>query len=338
MVLNNAPALGSLLMVGLPGLILDDSTLALIEQSRIHNFILFSRNVENLPQLKALCASLALVCDQQGLPAPLISIDQEGGSVARLPPPFTQFEGARKLASAPDCRERLRDYARTCARELLEVGINMNLAPVLDVCVMDQGFFMEPRCLGDDPAVVADLGSLVIREMQEAGVAACAKHFPGLGPAVLDPHLELPVVKTTRQSMEAMDFPPFREAARIGVASFMTSHAIYQELDPGVPGTMSAGILSDLLRQEMGFEGVLITDDLEMGAIEKSGSIEQACLRSFLAGADLLLICHDHQKIRRSLQALTKALELGEIQSEAVVRSLARQAELRQRFCQPRSK
>ncbi len=317
---------GHLLMVGLPGLELDVSTRALIREEEVHNFILFRRNVQGRRQLTDLCVALRQACLEHGLPRPLIAIDQEGGQVARLPPPFTIFPEPRQVAEAVDCQALLRQYATTCATELAEVGINMNLAPVLDICPTGKGLFMERRCLGKDPRLVAELGAIVINGLQGAGVAACAKHFPGLGAALLDPHLELPVVDVLGARLFAEDLEPFRSAFANKVAAVMTSHAVYADLDPELPGTLSGQVIHELVRGRCGFDGLIITDDMEMGAIEKFMEFPAAVLKACLAGADLVLICHDHDKIRRALIALREALAAGELEVGRLKDSLRRQA------------
>jgi beta-N-acetylhexosaminidase len=323
---------GHVFMVGVPGLELDDSTRRLISQDKIHNFILFRRNVGDKKQLKRLCADLRGACLEKGLPAPLIAIDQEGGSVARLSEPFTVFPDQRILAEDVACEDKLRAYATTCATELREIGVNMNLAPVLDICPRDKGLFMERRCLGNDPERVAELGVLVIEALQKGGVAACAKHFPGLGMAELDPHLHLPVVDLPRSRFDEFEMVPFRRAKEAGVAAFMTSHAVYSDFDEGLPGTLSREIVHDFLRGKIGFQGLVITDDLEMGAIEQFMPFAMATLRSFVAGADLLLACHDHEKIRRALAEMRKALGAGTIDGQAISASVQRQVDVLQRF------
>ncbi len=332
MIDNLPPALGSLFMIGIPGTRLDESTIDLIQKDGVHNFILFKRNVESREQLKELCASLSKTCLASNLPKPLISIDQEGGSVTRLPPPFTQFPDQRQLAEAGNCEELLGEYARTCAKELKEVGVNMNLAPVLDICPSGQGYFMEKRCLGADPDLVSHLGVLVVAEMQKGGVAACVKHFPGLGRAVLDPHHELPFVASSRESLLASDLIPFEAACAADVASFMTSHAIYEQLDHKRPATLSRPVLQGILRERIGYEGLVITDDLEMGAIENTEHGENPALGSFLAGADLMLICQDHDKVRKALGAFEKAWKDGVFEMESVSLALLRQSKVREQY------
>ncbi len=324
--------IGQLLMVGLPGPQVDDSTLDLIKRYRINNFIIFKRNVLGPGQLCNLNTGLAACCREQGLGPPLIAIDQEGGTVARLcPPQFTGYGDAREYAESSDAEKRLTDYAATCGRELRELGINLNFAPVLDVCPSRQGFFMERRSLGHDPQRVAELGALIINVMQQQGVAACAKHFPGLGGAKLDPHLLLPVVERSRAELEA-DLFPFQRGVAAGVATVMSSHTVYPHLDPDIPATLSSVILTEILRRQMGFKGVVVTDDLEMGAIENEMPIEDAALAAFQAGADLLLICHEHEKVRRVWEKLATAREQGLITGERITESLARLAELGRKY------
>jgi beta-N-acetylhexosaminidase len=315
---------GALLMIGLPGRELDDSTRQLIAEAGINNFILFARNVADPAQLQKLCAALAGACVASRLAPPLIAIDQEGGSVARLPEPWTRFPDARLLAESPGPEQALTAYATTCGRELRTAGINLNLAPVLDVCPAGQGYFMERRALGGDPAEVARLGGLVIKALQETGVAACAKHFPGLGAARLDPHLVLPTVDRAGTRLRGEDLVPFRAAIRAGVAALMTSHTIYPDLDPDRPATLSPSILTGLLRDELGYDGLLITDDLEMGAIENAMPVAAAALQAFTAGADLLLICHDHAKVRATLALFAEALRDGRLDPARLATAAAR--------------
>lgn len=330
--LTTPAEVGHLFMVGLPGLAVDDSTLALIREQGIHNFIIFKRNVRDRAQLRTLCQGLGTACRDHGLPPPFIAIDQEGGEVARLPPPFRQFAAARDLAEAEDAERQLLEYARICARELLEVGINMNLAPVLDVCEAGPGYFMARRSLGSDPERVAYLGHLLISEMQGAGLSACGKHFPGLGAALLDPHLRLPTVSSAEERLRQVDLVPFQAAIAAGVAAIMTSHTIYTAFDSETPATLSRWILTDLLRRELGFEGVVITDDLEMGAIENSGLVATAACLSFQAGADLLLICHSHEKVRAAHGNLLAELTAGRIPLARLRESVRRQDYARQRL------
>ena len=320
---TNVPS-GRLLMIGLPGPELDDSTRELIRTAGINNFILFRRNVADPDQLHKLCADLDAACrDHTGAPA-LIAIDQEGGSVTRLPLPWTQFPDQRLLADGPEAEGALSDYAATCGAELREVGINFNFAPVLDVAPKGEGFFMARRSLGEEATTVARLGALVIREMQRSGVAACGKHFPGLGSARLDPHQVGFAITKDIAALQADDLPPFRAAITAGVAAIMTSHTVYPELDPERPATLSPRILTDLLRTELGYAGLVVTDDLEMGAIENAMSVAEAARLALRAGADLLLICKEHEKVRETLTGLDQARAGGKVAETRVAEAVAR--------------
>ncbi len=316
--------LGTLFMVGLPGLELDGSTRHLIDGYGVNHFILFRRNVESEDQLARLSGDLIQYCRDQGLAEPLIAIDQEGGTVARLPEPFAQFGDARLYGDGPDAQKDLKEYVRLCSRDLKKIGVNMNFAPVLDVCPCGHDCFMERRSLGADPVRVAELGALVIHQFQSNGIAACAKHFPGLGEAVIDPHLQLPVVTDSREKIMACDLLPFQAAIRAGVASVMTSHVIYEHIDPENLATLSPRILTDLLRGELGYDGMVVTDDLEMGAVENDLGVPEASVRAFQAGADLLLICQDHGKVTESLSRLYQAWENGEVSKERLQQSFLR--------------
>ncbi len=309
---------GTLLMIGLPGRELDDSTRELISRHGVNNFILFRRNVSDPAQLQRLCADLAVASLAVTGFWPLIAIDQEGGSVTRLPDPWTVFPDQRKLAEGDQPEDALRDYAATCARELLAAGINLNLAPVLDLAPAGGEYFMERRALGNDPETVSRLGGLVIEEMQRGGLAACGKHFPGLGSARLDPHRVGLTIDKKRPAIEKEDLSPFRAAIAAGVAALMTSHASYPALDPDLPATLSPAILTGLLRDELGYDGLVITDDLEMGAIENEKTVAEAAILAFNAGADLLLIGQNQDKVRETIDALETARSTGRIENARV--------------------
>jgi len=304
-------AAGALFMAGLPGTTLDDSTRRLIHDHGVGHFILFRRNCGGPEQIMALTAAIREECERAGLGAPLIAIDQEGGTVARLAPPFTVFPDMRELAESDDPETALAAYAETCGRELAEVGVNLNFAPVLDASPAGTGCFMERRSLGSEPETVARLGSLIIKTMQETGVRACGKHFPGLGRARLDPHEVLPTVTAAAGELMA-DILPFEAAIAAGVAMIMTSHALYPALDPENHATLSKKILTGILRENMGFTGVIVTDDLEMGAVENERSVPAAAAAALAAGADLLLICHDHAKVREAVRVIASLMEKDE--------------------------
>ena len=263
-----------------------------------------------------------------------ISIDQEGGSVARLGPPFTQFESQSAMASSDDPEEKIRHFAQTQARELKLVGINMNLTPVLDVNLRGPEGIMASRSYGSDPLWVAELGALCIREFQQDGIIACAKHFPGIGDTDLDSHEDLPIQLKDKMELERVELVPFREALKIPPGAVMISHIRYPAYDLKHPASLSEAIITGLLRQTLGYDGLVLTDDLEMGAIGRHYEIEEALLLAFTAGVDCLLVCHSPEKIERGYFFLLNKIKKGAIPEDRFKKSLMRILTLKQKFLQ----
>lgn len=317
-------ALGQLFMVGIPGPHFSSEAGFLLKKIRAGGFILFKRNYQDPYQLADLCRQLQTsALELRSLPL-FISIDQEGGRVLRLGPPFTQLPAPAGMAGGEDPEGTVRHYAQVTARELKLAGINMNLAPVLDVNLRGSEGLMASRCLGTDPETVARLGSLYIQELQKGGVLAAAKHFPGIGDIELDPHHDLPVQNKDFAGLEATELVPFRTAFFLPVSAVMMTHTLYPAFDPKWPASLSQAIISGILRENLGYQGLVITDDLEMGAIGKHFEIEEAVLTAFQSGADILLICHDPKKIERAYTCLLKAFKRGVIPSRLLEISLQR--------------
>jgi len=317
-------------MTGLPGTDLDDDTLSLIENNGISNFILFRRNAcRGQAALTALVKKLCRVCIGAGLPEPIIATDQEGGEVQRLGPPHWQAIPSNRAATVADAPETsVARQAETAAEILSSSGINMNLAPVLDIASPDMDAFLENRCYGTDPAGVSRAGDIYIRTIQARGIAAAAKHFPGIGRVKSDPHYNRPVV-TCPPEILLQETAPFQTGISSGVMAVMTSHVIFTGLDPHHPATFSRIIARDLLRRSMGFKGVLFTDDLEMAGIALYDHIGDAAVKAFVAGHDILLICHRASKVREVLEALDTARRQGILTDDMIQRSLDRIGRLR---------
>ena len=294
---------GQRLMVGFHGKVLDDDLRFMIRDLRVGGLILFKRNVSDPSQVAELCEAAQAYAVDSGTSPIVIAIDQEGGPVARLGPPFTVFPGNRAIGAARS-KESAREFGTVTARELRGVGINMNFAPVLDVVPPGFDSVMADRVFGEDPELVASLGKTMIAGLQDNGMPATAKHFPGIGRTTLDSHADLPHLDTERQVLDETDLVPFREAVRNGVEAVMLSHVVYRALDAKWPASLSAIVAKDLLRDAMGFEGITITDDLDMGAIERHFDIETAVRRISEAEIDIVLICHNRQKMERAYQVL----------------------------------
>ncbi len=331
-------SIGKLFMIGMPGPHLDEATEHLIREGHVGGIILFSTNIEDPLQLAALCRDLQAAASERQAPPLFLAVDQEGGRVARLKEPFRRFPGNTAIGMDEEPVKKAIEFATVTSREMGMVGLNMNLAPVVDVQRGEIEKHLAGRSFGEDPELVAFLGRTVVKHLQKNGIMAVAKHFPGLGRADVDPHFHLPKINIGLEELERVNFPPFAAAIEEGVCGIMTSHAIYPALDPEKPATLSPMVLTKVLRERMGFRGLTITDDLEMGAIAEDWSVAEGALTSFQAGADILLICKDQGHVRESLDRMQRALTEGSITKERVAQSLKRIKKMKMKFLGRREK
>jgi len=253
--------------------------------------ILYARNISSRAQLDGLVADLASVTDRvAGCPA-LIAIDHEGGRVDRLPESgFTHFPAASEMTARP--LAEVREEGHVMATELREVGIHMNLAPVADVLTNPRNADISNRSFGGDTAHVAERVVAFIEGAHEADGLVCAKHFPGYGPIAENPHASLPTVDLAVAHWRQVHAPPFRAAIDAGADAVMTGHVIWTALDAQAPASLSRPIVTDMLREQWSYDGLILTDDLEMGAVGEAMPVGQAAERAIRAGADVALICH----------------------------------------------
>jgi beta-N-acetylhexosaminidase len=329
-------SVGRLFMAGMPCTELDPETGALIRDYGLGGVILFSRNIEDPCQVASLCRDLQQTAmDAHGTPL-FLAVDQEGGRVARLKTPFARFEGNAAIGMDADPEGKAKEFAHVTSREMNLVGLNMNLAPVLDVPQGEPEAHLAGRTFGGDPEKVARLGCTVIEGLQERGVMAVAKHFPGLGKTDVDPHHQLPTIPVPEEEMDRVNLLPFRAAIAAGVAGIMSSHAIYPALDGDRSATLSRRVISGLLREKLGFDGLVITDDLEMGAIDRKWGTANGAVMAFDAGADILLICKDQKKVVASIEMIRDGLIRGKIPLRRLEQSNRRVAEAKARFLKGR--
>ncbi len=323
--------IGQLFMVGFLGTSMTPDLAAFIKAYKPGGVILFSRNLESIEQMVELTNDLQSCSPHSPL---LISIDQEGGRVSRLPKGFTIFPPCDLLGRC-NSTELAYAAAATTARELRAAGVNMNMAPVLDVNSNPANPVIGDRAFGTTPDMVCELGCATTAGLQDNKVVACGKHFPGHGDTSVDSHKELPVVEAARERLEAIELPPFRLAVAQGVASLMTAHVLYRALDNEFPATLSPAIITHFLRQELQYDGVVLTDDLEMRAIIDHYGVEDAAVRAVLAGCDVLLICKDRDLEIAAFTAIERAVAAGTISTERLSLSVARIARLKERFLVP---
>ena len=322
-----------MIVSGFEGTTLNTRTEELIAQQGIGGLILFERNFKDPDQLWKLIDDLrSLTADNPEAPPLFISVDQEGGRVARLGAPFTQFPPMSCLGQA-DSNELAYRFGLGMGKELRAVGINMDYAPVLDVHSNPANPIIGHRALDSDAEKVARLGAELIRGFYDAGVIPVGKHFPGHGDTSQDSHLTLPRVEQTRESLEQIELVPFRNAIKQGLEVLMTAHVVYPAWDANRPATFSPTIMNDVLRSSLCFEGLIMSDDLEMQAVEdKLESIPELGTR---AGVDIFLICHDLEKVKALQDAMIQDIEIGNIPRTTIDQSLARIFKVKQRLRVP---
>lgn len=325
--------IGQLFFIGIPGPEIDGPTRELLDEIQPGGICLFARNIRERIQTRELLDSL-----RDALPLmPLLSVDQEGGLVDRLRRIMTPMPAANKLRSADDAAR----LGAIVGETLRILGFNMDFAPVVDVIDPTRERFsngLHSRAFGNSKEDAFELASAFLDSMQDAGCLGCLKHFPGLGASEVDSHMSLPEVSISEDEFTGTDLYPYkRMLANTNAEAVMVAHASYrnvglQEADQNgklLPSSLSPAIISRLLRDELGFEGLVLTDDLEMGAIIENYGMGEACRMAVHAGADMLAICNSVDAIREGYDAVTRAVEDGDISEDRIDRSIDRISSLR---------
>lgn len=321
--------IGQLLLAGFEGEQLPVELMALAREFGLGGVTLFARNVSEPAQVADLCFEASRLT--ANLPA-WVSVDQEGGRVARLKAPFTEWPPMATLGRAGDVTLAER-FARALAAELKAVGVTFDFAPVLDVHTNPRNPVIGDRALAEKAGDVARLGAAIVRTLQAEGIAACGKHFPGHGDTTADSHVELPLVEHPLERLREVEFLPFRAAIEAGVATIMTAHVFVPALDETRPATLSKPIVTGLLREELGYDGVILSDDLEMKALANDRTVAESAVLAIEAGCDGILICSgDHNVQASALEALIHAVEEERLPRARVEDALTRQQRVKERF------
>lgn len=323
---------GQMFICGFNALTPNEHAKILIEQYQVGGICYFRRNVKTLPQLAELSESLQqLASARQKFPL-LISIDQEGGMVARIDHEgISRIPGNMALGAAGSAEDSYR-VAQIGARELRSLGVNMNFAPCLDVNNNPRNPVIGVRSFSEDPQAVAALGTAAIKGYQEEGVSATAKHFPGHGDTSVDSHLGRASVPHDLERLRRVELYPFAQAIRNGVDAIMTAHVSFPAIESSdLPATLSHAVLTGLLREEMGFEGLIITDCLEMHAISKEFGIPEGAIRAIEAGADCVLVSHNLSEQTAAITAVIEAVRSGRLSEELIDTAVERILALKQR-------
>ncbi|WP_082208383.1 glycoside hydrolase family 3 protein [Paenibacillus dauci] len=324
--------IGQLFIGGFHDIVPDEQVKILIEQYAIGGVIYFRRNIGTPQQIMQLSTDLQQMATSSELPPLFISIDQEGGVVSRIDrEELSLIPGNMSLGAADDL-ELTGQVAAISARELRMLGINLNLAPCIDVNNNPRNPVIGVRSYSEKPDKVAEHGAAAITAMQAEQVAATAKHFPGHGDTDTDSHYGLASVPYDRSRLESVELLPFQRAIEAGVDLIMSAHVIFPAFElEQIPATLSPSVLTGLLREQMGFQGLIITDCLEMHAIAKHFPIAEAAVRSLQAGADLLLISHTLTDQVAAIEAVRAAVAEGRLTEERIDESVQRILSLKAR-------
>lgn len=327
--------IGQHIATGFPGKEMPAGFVEAVKKFKIGNIILFSRNIESLEQLNALCVEIdSLVASETGR-RPFIMIDQEGGMVSRLPEDAPVVPGQMALASLGS-EETIENCAYLNGRLLMDVGCNFNLAPTVDVNENPANPVIGVRSFGDSFERVARCSALAVEGYARSGILSCAKHFPGHGNTFLDSHLALPSVDRTLDEMEGQ-LLPFRKAIEAGVPAVMTSHILFPKIEKeAVPCTMSPLMLRGLLRERMKFDGLIITDCMAMQAIAKYYGTVNGAVRALAAGADIVLVSHHADLAAQAMMEMARGLESGLLDRSALDRGLGRIERLKRSLPAPK--
>lgn len=328
--LSTDEKIGQLVLVGMEGTKPDDVTRSLIEEDHVGGFIFYKDNIQNAKQALELFNGLKDANRDQQVPL-FLSVDEEGGRVSRMPGELAKLPAARKIGDTGS-EELAGQIGGIIGRELAGFGLNLDFAPVLDVNSNPDNPVIGDRAFGTKPEIVGRMGIAVMKGIREQGVIPVVKHFPGHGDTSVDSHLGLPVVEHDLSRLRKLELVPFKQAIQEGADVVMIAHLLMPQLDPDHPASFSKAVIDDLLRQELGFEGTIISDDMTMGAITQHYDIGDAAVLFVRAGGNIVLVGHDYDKEKQVLQALRAAVASGKITPEMLDERVYDVLKLKQKY------
>ena len=317
--MSDADKVGQLLMIGIHGKTLNDDAKFMLNEYRVSGIILFDRNMESKDQVKSLIADINKTGKSAGLTPLFIGIDQEGGAVARMEDQLIKVPPAEELGKEPI--EQAVSLAKQSGTELKDLGFNINFAPVADLGLT------YGRSFSTNPDEVVRYASAVGKTYDEAGLWYSYKHFPGIGKTDVDLHADTSVVPVSKETLLNEDtkvFVDLIKQSKPNTYAIMVSHAMYPQIDPDHPSSLSKAIITDWLRKDMGYNGVVVTDDMDMGALAKHYTFGDMAVQSILAGSDILLVCHEYEHMQEAYNGLMKAVKDGRISKERLDESVKR--------------
>lgn len=314
--------IGQMFIVGFNGSGVTEELINLITNTHVGGFILFNENIRNVGQVTQLINDIKNENRKSNIPL-FISVDEEGGNVSRLPNEFLNTPTSAEMGDK-NSEDLSNELGGILGESIKGLGFNMDFAPVLDVTNSNFNEITGNRSFGEDAELVSNLGISTMKGIMDEGVIPVVKHFPGLGGSDKDTHYEIAQVKKSIEELEKSDLIPFQRAIDEGVEVVMTGHILLSQVDSEYPASMSSKVIEELLRQDMGFEGLVITDDMDMGAIGGNYSIAEAAVQAIKAGVDLILISRDYENQQEAINAVKEAVEMGVISEERIDESLYR--------------
>ena len=317
--MSDADKVGQLMMIGIHGKTLNDDAKFMLNEYRVGGIILFDRNMESKDQVKSLITDINKTGKSAGLTPLFIGIDQEGGAVARMEDQLIKVPPAEELGKEPI--EQAVSLAKQSGTELKDLGFNINFAPVADLGLT------YGRSFSTNPDDVVRYASAVGKAYDEAGLWYSYKHFPGIGKTDVDLHADTSVVPVSKETLLNEDtkvFVDLIKQSKPNTYAIMVSHAMYPQIDADHPSSLSKAIITDWLRKDMGYNGVVVTDDMVMGALAKHYTFGDMAVQSILAGSDILLVCHEYEHMQEAYNGLMKAVKDGRISKERLDESVKR--------------
>jgi beta-N-acetylhexosaminidase len=322
--------IGQMVVVGIDGYTIDDKTVSMIKDNHVGGFILFGKNIKSTTQMVELLNSLKQANGVNKTPL-FLSVDEEGGRITRMPKELKRIPTNKRIGLVNN-KEFSYKIGSVIGEEIGTIGFNMNYSPVLDINSNPKNPVIGDRSFGSEPELVGDLGVQTMKGLQSQNVISVVKHFPGHGDTDVDSHIGLPIINYDIERLKEFELIPFKEAINSGADAVMIAHILLPKIDKDSPASLSRKIITDILREELNFDGVVITDDMTMGAIIKNYNIGDAAIKSVNAGADIVLVCHGNDRKLLVINSLKSAVEDGVMSQERIDESVYRILKLKEKY------
>lgn len=322
--------IGQLLIVGFEGQSINEEISSFIKDYKVGGVIFFDRNIADAEQTFKLVNDIKEKNQNNKIPL-FVSIDEEGGRVSRVPDEFQKLPSAKIIGNIDNDEVSL-EYGKIIGESLNSLGFNLDYAPVLDINSNPDNPVIGDRAFGDTEEIVSRNGIDFSKGLKEKNIIPVAKHFPGHGDTKVDSHVNLPIIYKTREQLEELELMPFRKAIKEEIGGVMVAHILFDQIDKKYPATMSKSIMTDILREDLSFDGVVFSDDMTMGAIIENYSIEEASVKFLEAGGDILLICHGKENPKLIFDSIEKAVRENVITEEEIDKKVYRILKLKEKY------